>query len=320
MTFRRTTRPAPLLAPLALLSALTLLAGGCQTGPVPAAEFVTQADRLHREALAGTVNPDRNLTAYFDEMGQRLVKGAQAASGEKFKDPVFANIQFHLVGTSDVPNAFTTGGRHVYITNAAFQLCRGEEDLAALMAHEFAHAVDLDVQRSGIKPDPRDSLDRAVFAFATNPTSPGFEQEADAKAFSFYVRAGWDPARFGGIFESLSASDAGRQPAGGGRGTTGVPGTPLAARVSAARGLARDLGAGAPNRLVPIAEPGIFAELRAAANAFTERSTPSSDSWLYVRAFPNCLLPNDLPAQRDAQQELRRRTAPPVQSTPKEPN
>src|SRR3954453_17464868 len=98
MTLRPAPRPAPLLA---LLSLLACSAGGCQTGPVPAAEFVTQADRLHREALAGTVNPDRTLAAYFDEMGQRLVAGAQEASGGKFKDPVFAYIQFHLVGTSD---------------------------------------------------------------------------------------------------------------------------------------------------------------------------------------------------------------------------
>src|SRR5207244_2321682 len=157
------------------------------SGPVPAAEFVAQADRLHREALAGTVNPDRTLAEYFTEMGRRLVAGAQEESGGRFKDPVFANIEFHLVGTSDVPNAFTTGGRHVYITNAAFQVCRAEEELAALMAHEFAHAVALDVQRSGVTPDPRETLDRAVFGFVVDPTSPGFEQEADARAFAFYV-------------------------------------------------------------------------------------------------------------------------------------
>src|SRR5204862_510654 len=78
---------APLLA--LLLFAASVVAGGCQSGPVPAAEFVTQADRLHRDALAGTVNPNRELAAYFDEISQRLVGGAQEASGGKFKDPVF---------------------------------------------------------------------------------------------------------------------------------------------------------------------------------------------------------------------------------------
>ena len=36
-------------------------------------------------------------------------------------------------------NAFTTGGHYVYIYDALFQMCKNEDELAAVMAHEYGH-------------------------------------------------------------------------------------------------------------------------------------------------------------------------------------
>src|SRR3954468_7217827 len=162
-----------LLLPLALFAL-----NGCATGPVPAAEFVQQAEQLHRGALASTVTRNTDLNDYFTEVGRRVVQGAADASGGRFRDPTFANMQFHLVGSA-TPNAFTTGGSHIYVYDGLFQLCESEEELAAVMAHEFAHAVDLDVQRTGMRPTPGDAPDRIAYLYVANPSPPNLEQEAE---------------------------------------------------------------------------------------------------------------------------------------------
>src|SRR4051794_14329504 len=58
MTFFRPG--SALLLPLALFAL-----NGCATGPVPAAEFVQQAEQLHRGALASTVTRNTDLNDYF---------------------------------------------------------------------------------------------------------------------------------------------------------------------------------------------------------------------------------------------------------------
>ena len=65
---------------------LTTLAG-CSQGPVPAAEFVAQAERLHAEALASTVNPDRDLNDYVTAIGQRI----EFMNQDEFERPASAS-------------------------------------------------------------------------------------------------------------------------------------------------------------------------------------------------------------------------------------
>ena len=318
---RRPDRPLRLFAlGCALLTALSAVAG-CQNNPVPAAEFVNQAERFHREALASTINPsNRDLNEYISEVGRRVIEGASEATEGRFSDPVFANMQFHLVG-SDVPNACTTGGRHVYIYNGLFQLCRSEEELAAVMAHEFAHAVDLDVQRTGMRPPANNTLDQIAFAFAQFPFSPGVERAADARAFRFYARAGWDPEKFGNVFESLR--QAGLEAGGAGRGVPNVPGVPLSARGAAADALASELPAAARKwRRATVADARTFLQLRdqAKSRPADGRFSSQNRSWLYLEAMPNCLLPGDLPVQKRAQEQLRRDTTPVITRPGPEPS
>src|SRR5205823_9531029 len=89
-----------------LLAAALLAAGAGCAGPAPAAQFLQQADRLHDDALASAVSHDDFLNRYVQEVGRRIVRAAQAAVPQKAGNPVFGEIQFHLV-TSDTVNAFT---------------------------------------------------------------------------------------------------------------------------------------------------------------------------------------------------------------------
>src|SRR3954466_4548046 len=47
-------------------------------------------------------------------------------------------MKFHFVNSKTL-NAFTTGGEHMYIYTQLFETARTEDELAAVMAHEFGH-------------------------------------------------------------------------------------------------------------------------------------------------------------------------------------
>src|SRR5205085_11668751 len=56
------------------------------------------------------------------------------------------NMRFHFVNSKTL-NAFTTGGEHMYIYNELFQECKSEDELAAVMSHEYAHVYCRHVQK-----------------------------------------------------------------------------------------------------------------------------------------------------------------------------
>src|SRR5688500_4354613 len=175
---------ARLLPLLALAGAL--YAAGCQSGPVPAQEFVVEADQIHQAALEQTVSRDPELNGYFDAIGRRISAGATAANANNTKGETLRNMKLHLVSSPEVVNAFGTGGRHSYVYSGLVARCDTEEELAALMAHAYAHALDLDLQQTDMRPDPArtlDNVDRAVYAFVTSRTTPEHERRAEERAF-----------------------------------------------------------------------------------------------------------------------------------------
>ena len=102
-------------------------------------------------------------------------------------------MQFHLV---DIPiiNVFSTGGSHLYVYRGLFDFCHTEEELAAAMAHAYAHALNLDTEGTGMNPPEGDAAAAAVaWDYVVNRFAAQQEQESDKLAFRLYARAGWDP-------------------------------------------------------------------------------------------------------------------------------
>jgi hypothetical protein len=300
------------LLPCVLLCALT--AAGCtQQGRAPAARFVEQADRLHDGALASTVTPDPDLTEYIQDIGKRLERAAQEIAPDKARGPFFQSMKFHVV---DVPviNAFTTGGQHVYVYRGLFDFCQSEEELAAAMAHAYAHALNLDVENTGMTPaaagDER-PLRLVAWDFVANRFDAVQEEEADELAFRLYARGGWDPARFGFLFSRLSDREGGNAAAAPDR-------LSLPTRGARARGMT----AGVPRswRQEPVADPVTYADLRARAESLRYVSAAAeqgnNEALLYLVAFPNCIMSYDAPAQLRAQELLRPPPPPPVDVEP----
>ncbi|HEX4124958.1 MAG TPA: M48 family metallopeptidase [Tepidisphaeraceae bacterium] len=276
------------LGGLFCLPLVAILAGGC-AGPTPAAEFVRQADRLHDESLYTAVVSDAYLGRYVQEVGNRLMEAAQLAEPTKAHDPLFSHIEFHLV-QNGVVNAYTTGGRHVYVYSALFAECDTEEELAAAMAHEYAHVLNLDIEKTGMKPLPTVPLPEVVNEYVNHRFTLAQERAADALAFELYARAGWDPNRFGDLFGKLA-----RQ----------FPQSPAADREPDALRAETGQGQSVPAdwHKLPVADPRTYQSLRKLAIGSSSPATPEATQFL--TAFPNCILSNDTAAQKKAQDSLR---------------
>src|SRR5206468_6585679 len=92
---------------------------------------------------------------YLQNVGDRIISSANELDKQGFGPAshktgdnswMFSNkMQFHFVNSKTV-NAFTTGGEHMYVYNALFQMCKSEDELAAVMSHEYAHVYCRHVQ------------------------------------------------------------------------------------------------------------------------------------------------------------------------------
>ena len=215
-----------LLLVLVLLGGLSVGAG-CATDP----QVIAQANDIHRD-IEPSVVTDPELAGYVQAVGDRIVSTAREmhAAGELPGDDwMFENVQFHLVA-SPTPNAFTTGGTHVYFYSQLFDGSSSEDAFAAVVGHEFGHILGRHVQDSmnnqmavlaaagaaGVAgaalAEDDERLETGMWAAGITAGvgqlfSLGFgrdnEREADDLGFKIYVRAGYDPDKFADFFKTM---------------------------------------------------------------------------------------------------------------------
>jgi len=134
--------------PMVLLATISF-AGGCATDK----QVVSNANQMH-SGLEPAVIEDPELSEYIQTVGSRIIDAAKKLSkkeesGEHKGDEsawMFSkDMKFHFVNSKTL-NAFTTGGEHMYIYNELFQQCTSEDELAAVMAHEYGHVYARHVQ------------------------------------------------------------------------------------------------------------------------------------------------------------------------------
>lgn len=321
-TFRR-------LVAFAALSCVLVFGSACATD----SKVRAQAADYHKE-LEPAILTDAELKGYLTSIGDRIVASAKELHAQNygpkshFKEDanwMFTTEQFHLVN-SETLNAFTTGGEHAYIYSQLMRECRNEDELAAVMAHEYGHVYARHVGKGMDRQlatlggtlllgaagyaagGEKHGKEYAAYGaglgmVAGNFLGMGFtradEAEADKLGFDFYVRAGWDPDRFGGFFEQLIAKGADKTP----EMLSDHPS--LASRVTAAKQRASALPASAKDwRKPPVADAAKFAALKSRAES-VGKSMPNDQSLarakLLLAAVPSCLLPEDAPEQKEAQ-------------------
>ena len=139
----------------ATLMAAAIVGGfGCASDKSTISNAVAANNQLQPAIITDVRS--QQLADYIQHVGDRVVASAKwyDARGEgpdthKKGDSAWmfsANMKFHLVNSKTI-NAFTTGGEHMYVYTALFQMCQTEDELAAVMAHEFAHVYSRHVQK-----------------------------------------------------------------------------------------------------------------------------------------------------------------------------
>lgn len=335
------TRALGRLGGILVVVAGALLAGAGGIGCAPKDnQVISNAADAHKTLAPAVIN-DSQINGYLQQIGNRIVASARKEDAahkgpsEHFDSSqdnawMFSNqIQFHLVNSQTL-NAFTTGGVHVYIYNELLQKCASEDDLAAVMSHEFAHVYCRHVA-SGQKHQMQTLIAGAVVggaagyaaggddktsamtsgasygAAAGQFVNMGFtrkdEAQADQYGFVFYTDAGWDPRKFGDFFKTMIAA-----------GYDTTPGIlsdhpTLASRVEAANQRVQQLGGSVDAHRQPnIATDAQFAQIRSRA-AQLGKTLPTdaslANSQQLLQALPrSCVTPLDPPDAVRARQAL----------------
>jgi predicted Zn-dependent protease len=321
--------------PAAVTLAVSMLV--VSTGCTPSDQnVIAQANQVHG-SLEPAVIRDAQVQRYMDAIGKRIVDGAieyneqgKTAKAQRGQDNSWmydGGVRFHLVNSQTL-NAFTTGGTHIYIYNQLFQDSKTEDELAAVMAHEFAHIYARHVH-SGMKRQYGVIGMTALGAVAgyavggsesgaqyaglgagaagavaqtvTQGFSRGDENEADKLGFSFYIRGGWDPDRFADFFKQMI--DKGLDKGGGGSHPA------LRDRVAQTEQRVDSMRDVNRWRRENIASQREFKALQDQARQ-AARDVPSDQTLaaaqLMLQAFPSCVSPEDQPDQQAAQEKLMR--------------
>ena len=314
---------------------LLLLLLGLLSGCANDKQVIGQAQEVHGE-LKPAVLEDPVVAGYVQQVGDRIVATAkeldqQGFGPESHKDGqnnwMFDGIQFHLVNSKTL-NAFTTGGKHVYLYNELFQSCQTEDEFAAVVAHEFGHIYARHVQKgmnrqytmlgaaaaAGAAGYALGGDDAATYAglgaggalaigqFANMGFTRKDENEADKLGFQFYVRSGWDPAQFDGFFRVMIEKGYDTTP------EIASDHPSLANRVTNTERRVKELPPNADQwRRSDIVGPERFHEIQQRA-AQVAKSAPDDSTLqaaqLMFSAFPSCVAPIEQPSQKAAQAKL----------------
>jgi predicted Zn-dependent protease len=213
----------------------------------------------------------------------RVVAKERSLAGDN-DDWIFSkDIQFHIA-KSTIPNAFATGGNHVYILVPALLRCQSEDELAAALAHAYAHTLIRHINHNQHALPPDAPPGAIVMRFVEHRFNLRQEQDADDLAFMVHARAGWDPLAFVALLEHLQASPA---------------------RIKAIEYQLERLPPAAQEwSRPPVADGRRFQQHRDhAATIAGQRQVPQVVERL-ILAMPNCFLPDDLPQQKEAQRDM----------------
>ena len=317
-----------------VLLAAGLFGGGCASDR----QVIAQADQAHN-SLEPAVITDPELNGYIQDVGDRIIQAAAEYAREK-GGPKGENsrwmfdadtMRFHFVNSKTL-NAFTTGGEHMYIYTQLFREADSEDELAAVMAHEFAHVYGRHVHKgmnrqiglmglalgAGAAGYAAGGSERGAqyggMAAGLAATAGQFvgmsytrqdEAEADKLGYEFYVRAGWDPEKFDDFFQHMIDKGLDTTPALLSDHPT------LKSRVDAARRRTANLGPRAREwRREPVASAAEFRRLQDRSAAVGERMPNDqtlASSQLLLQAMPrSCFTPLDdhLSDQKQARNRL----------------
>ncbi|HIK14487.1 MAG TPA: M48 family metalloprotease [Leptolyngbyaceae cyanobacterium M33_DOE_097] len=167
---------------------------------------VALGNQINQEVLRQVrLNRDRQLNAYINDIGQRLVK----TSTRRQIPYTFQVVQ------SDQVNAFATMGGFVYVNTGLIKAADNEAQLASVMAHEIGHivgrhavnqmkeqaTVGLGAAAAGLNRNQAVAL--GVELALRRPHSRKAEYEADSLGLRMLANSGYAPSAMPAFMKKL---------------------------------------------------------------------------------------------------------------------
>jgi len=180
------------------------------------------------ESEFGGLDPDQNLQATVDDIGQKIVQASEA------KDTEYP-FDFHVLADTQTINAFALPGGQVFITRALLNLLDTEGEVAGVLGHEIGHVVGRHSAEQIAKSQLIKGLAGAAGVGLYDPQNPQSataaqmamvvgsmvnmkygrddELQSDRLGVEFLAEAGYDPRAMLHVMEILEkASGGARQP------------------------------------------------------------------------------------------------------------
>ena len=317
-------------------TALVVIDAGCLASD----KQVVQQASAFNDGIKPAEIRNAQINPYLQQIGDRIVAVAKKMDAQGVgpkthfakgdRSWMFQDLHWELVNSKTI-NAFTTGGHYVYIYDALYQMCKNEDELAAVMAHEYGHIYCRHVQKGTGRQEAlavaslvaggagyvaggsANGSQYAQSAMQLAQKGGGFlemgytredEAQADEYGFIFYTQAGWPPEHFADFFKDMIAAGYDTKSA----MTSDHP--TLASRVEAAdkRVAALDKQKVAQLRRPEIADPQQF-ELNKRAALAASQGMPNDQQVLQAKnllqALPrSCWVPGEAEDQKQAAQKI----------------
>ena len=283
---------------------LLLGAAGCGGNAISPTDQTLLADA---SALHGQLSPallearGPRLQRYLEQIGLRITQaareldqqGAISTPGGAGAWMFGGDLAIYLANSEGV-NSFTAGGRQIYLYNGLFQKCRSEDEMASILCHEYAH-IYLRHMLHDLKKEPGTPQEwAAVYPFATLRIPPAHAREAENVAFTVYVKGGWDPTRYGGVYARLALENASTSD----RIVLKEKVAEAQRRTDTLPAAARDWGQ------PPVADDARFGQLQAEARTSAATASRPERAALLLSSFPSCLVTGETADQVAARVRL----------------
>ncbi|WP_300160027.1 M48 family metallopeptidase [Solidesulfovibrio sp.] len=217
---------------LLLLATWLAVLSACDTVPyterkqvivIPQNQERAMGARAAREILRTVrLADDPKLVAAVSRVGRRIAAASDAPD---------MDWEFHVIDDDRVANAFCLPGGKIFVYSGILRVARDEDELAAVMAHEVAHALarhgaeratlELGAQLGGAlvalalgDEDPRlAEIASRIWGYGTNlglvlPYGRKQEYEADAIGLRLMDKAGCDMEGAARFWENMRRADA----------------------------------------------------------------------------------------------------------------
>jgi predicted Zn-dependent protease len=198
---------------------------------VSSKEVEAASAKQYKEVIAkaqseGKLNRDANMTARVQRIAQRL----EPHTGVFRKDAPGWPWEVNVITSDDVNAWCMAGGKIAFYTGLIQKLNLTDDEIAAVMGHEIAHAlrehsrekvsrayaqqlgVGVIAQLAGLGEGGAKALGMATEVAVGLPNSRTMESESDAMGVEIAARAGYDPRAAITLWEKMNKAGGGRTP------------------------------------------------------------------------------------------------------------